>query len=61
MLAVINMFWRSDFLLNVSLYGGLIMFSVYIIVDTQMIVEKASAGVKDHVRDALQLFVGMFH
>lgn len=59
MLAVINMFWRSDFLLNISLYGGLIMFSVYIIVDTQMIVEKASAGVKDHVRDALQLFVDL--
>lgn len=45
--------------LAVSLYGGLLIFSGYVIFDTQMMVERAAVNGKDAdaVRDALELFM----
>lgn len=41
----------------VELYGGLLVMSGFVLLDTQLIVERASAGDFDHVRGALDLFV----
>lgn len=43
--------------LQLELWVGLGVFLVYILVDTQMIVEKASMGERDHLQQALQLLV----
>jgi len=48
---------NSTAVFNLELYGGLLMFSAYILYDTQLIVEKAHAGDFDHVRHALDLLV----
>ncbi|PNH05517.1 putative Bax inhibitor 1 [Tetrabaena socialis] len=42
---------------SVELYGGLLMFSLYVLLDTQVIVEKAAMGYTDHVKAALDLLV----
>ncbi|KAL9643684.1 hypothetical protein ABK040_016135 [Willaertia magna] len=40
-----------------SLYGGLLMFILFVIVDTQIIIERCNAGDKDTVKMSLQLFI----
>lgn len=47
---------------NVNLYGGLLLFVGYVVLDTQMIVEKASSLPAEHldaVGDAAQLFIDL--
>jgi len=45
--------------MNMQIYGGLVVFSGYVIVDTQVILEKAVTGInnKDYVKAALELFI----
>eukprot|EP00292_Cryptomonas_paramecium_P033799 CAMPEP_0113729794 /NCGR_PEP_ID=MMETSP0038_2-20120614/42773_1 /TAXON_ID=2898 /ORGANISM="Cryptomonas paramecium" /LENGTH=77 /DNA_ID=CAMNT_0000661727 /DNA_START=575 /DNA_END=808 /DNA_ORIENTATION=- /assembly_acc=CAM_ASM_000170 len=53
----------SSGLYEVELFGGLLIFIGYVVFDTQMIIEDASAGRKDFVRHALDLlldFVAVF-
>jgi FtsH-binding integral membrane protein len=62
-LSIANIFLRAETLFLVQLYGGLMVFSGYIVYDTQLMVEKAHAGQYDVAEHALQLwldFVAVF-
>lgn len=45
------------FVFQAELYGGLLLFIGYVMLDTQVIVEKAESGDTDHIKHALDLFV----
>lgn len=51
------LFGARSFAFGFELYVGLLVFSGYVLFDTQLIVERAAAGDMDHVRHALDLFV----
>jgi len=57
LLSLANIFFRSLFVFNVSLYLGLIVFCGFVVFDTQLIVEKAYSGDKDFVAHSLELFI----
>eukprot|EP00499_Haloplacidia_sp_CaronLabIsolate_P008619 CAMPEP_0196773808 /NCGR_PEP_ID=MMETSP1104-20130614/2994_1 /TAXON_ID=33652 /ORGANISM="Cafeteria sp., Strain Caron Lab Isolate" /LENGTH=235 /DNA_ID=CAMNT_0042143959 /DNA_START=30 /DNA_END=737 /DNA_ORIENTATION=- len=57
LISLFNLFFRSEMAFNVILYGGLIVFCGYVMFDTQLIVEKASAGDQDVAWHALELFI----
>lgn len=56
MLSFLNIFIRSQILWNINLYGGLLVFSGYVIFDTQLILYKFDKGDRDFLSHALQLF-----
>jgi len=56
-IGLFNLFFRTELLVNVSIYLGLIVFSGFVIFDTQLIVEKANIGDRDYPAHALELFV----
>lgn len=56
-LSFLNLFFHSTLLENVWLYGGLMLFSVFVAVDTQIIIERALRGDSDSVQSALDLFL----
>jgi len=57
MLSFMNFFFRSMFIHNIMLYGGLLVFCGFVMFDTQLIIERASSGYKDVVSDSLELFL----
>eukprot|EP01083_Nonionella_stella_P084804 234827_1 len=59
LLSLMNIFWRSTVIFDIRLYGGLAMFCLYILYDTQMIVEKASLGDYDIVGHAINLYIDL--
>jgi len=56
-LSLFNLFFRSSAVANVSIYFGLLVFSGFIIFDTQLMIERADQGNGDVVWDALSLFL----
>ena len=54
-LSLANIFFRSEAVYNLNIYGGLIVFSGWVVVDTQIIVEKATLGYRDYVGSATDL------
>lgn len=63
LLMVVNVFTPRLVGFGVMLYGGLVMLCGFVLYDTQVIVEKVSAGDTDYVGHAMELlidFVGMF-
>ncbi|CAI5730812.1 unnamed protein product [Hyaloperonospora brassicae] len=57
--SVLNLVAHSSLLLNLNLYGGLLLFCGYVVLDTQMIIEKASRGDKDVLKHTLDLFMDL--
>ncbi|EQC40481.1 hypothetical protein SDRG_02373 [Saprolegnia diclina VS20] len=60
-LSVAADFIHSPFLVYVSLYAGLLLFSLFIIVDTQLMIERAICGEDDFVWHALDLFLDVIN
>jgi FtsH-binding integral membrane protein len=58
LMSILSMFgMRSDFMTNIQLGVGLLVFMGYVIFDTQIMIEKASNGMTDYISDAVQLFI----
>lgn len=56
-LSLFNVFMRSSMMNDVALYCGLLLFSGYVVYDTQVIMEKAERGSRDFIAHGAQLFV----
>ncbi|KAJ3366859.1 Bax inhibitor 1 [Kappamyces sp. JEL0680] len=56
-LGLLNWFLQSSMLYSLELYMGLVMFSLYVVYDTQLIIAKANAGSKAVLRHCLDLYV----
>lgn len=56
-LGFLNAFVAESNLTIINLYLGLFVFCAYVLVDTQMIIEKVHKGSKDYIWHAVELFV----
>lgn len=54
--SIVNLFIGSYFLFQAQLYLGLIVFCVFVMYDTAMIIEKRRMGDDDHIKHAMLLF-----
>eukprot|EP00808_Paulinella_micropora_P003483 g25830.t1 len=57
LMSIANIFIRSPWMLDIQVYVGLFMFCGYVMVDTQMLIEKAFMGQRDYAWHALELFI----
>lgn len=57
--SIINLFIGSYFLFQAQLYLGLIVFCVFIMYDTAVIIEKRRMGDDDHIKHAMLLFTDL--
>eukprot|EP00662_Eupelagonemidae_sp_cell21_P006698 gene6698-50812_t len=55
----LQIFFHWKVLHAMQLYGGLVVFSLYVVYDTQKMIEKAHMGVRDHLIDSLELFIDL--
>merc|ERR1711881_9995 len=55
--SIMNLFFRSPALFNVSLYAGTAIFALFILFDTQLIVEKHIRGDNDYIWHSVELFL----
>ena len=49
LLGLVNLFVGVNFLFNVSLYGGLLLFCGFVLFDTQLLIEKRRNGDSDFI------------
>lgn len=57
--SLLNLIYPTAFAHSLILYGGLALFSMFVAVDTQAMIERARCGAGDHVQDALQMFLNV--
>ena len=50
-------FGGAQTMLSIDVYVGLLIFVAYVVFDTQLVIERASAGVKDPVGDAITFYL----
>lgn len=56
-LALTSLFMGYGFMMNVRLFLGILIFSCYIVIDTQVMISQAEMGYKDVPGHSLQLFL----
>jgi Bax inhibitor 1 len=56
-LSLMNSFFHVGAFASINLYVGLLVFSGYVVFDTQLMIEKASQGSADVIDDAVGLFL----
>jgi FtsH-binding integral membrane protein len=56
LLSLVNLFVRSSSLFSLELYSGLVLFSLFLIHDTQSIIEKAEMGSRDFLLHSMELY-----
>jgi FtsH-binding integral membrane protein len=56
---LLNFYFESELLINVNIYGGLLMFLGYVSFDTFMIIEKWYSGEGDPFNHAVELFIDL--
>ncbi|XP_059173694.1 probable Bax inhibitor 1 isoform X2 [Physella acuta] len=54
---LLNIFFRSPLVFNVYIYGILLLFSAFVLYDTQLIVEKRKRGDEDFIWHSVDLFL----
>eukprot|EP01064_Diplonema_japonicum_P007068 TRINITY_DN1479_c0_g1_i1.p1 TRINITY_DN1479_c0_g1~~TRINITY_DN1479_c0_g1_i1.p1 ORF type:complete len:255 (+),score=55.55 TRINITY_DN1479_c0_g1_i1:86-766(+) len=55
--SVVSIFLQWKFLWAIQIYGGLVVFSLYVAYDTQVMIERANNGLRDPLYDAIDLFI----
>jgi FtsH-binding integral membrane protein len=56
---LLNLFFRSSFPVLLNLYGGLFVFALYVIYDTQLTIERRFSGDDDFIKHSLDLFMDL--
>lgn len=60
-LSIVNLFVGAQFIFQVQLYGGLLLFCGFVLYDTQLIVSKCTRGDRDFVWHSVDLFLDFIH
>jgi len=55
--SLVNLFMGSRTLFSLELYTGLLIFSLYIIYDTQLMIARAEMGSRDYLTHSMELYV----
>jgi FtsH-binding integral membrane protein len=56
---LMNFFFRSSFPFMLNLYGGLFVFALYVVYDTQLTIERRFSGDDDFIKHSLDLFLDL--
>merc|ERR1712048_610683 len=56
-MGLLNLFFQSQLIFQVYLWGGLLLFCGFIMWNTQVIIEKRRQGDRDFIKHSLDLFI----